>query len=281
MSPLLSCSNCWYNGLQYGPIGGSVGYCTEHRVILRAADATTCGRQRRKDLLFASAQRESNSHRATFPEDRIVYVRVARDGECIPANGTSLSKELEELESDPVGRSVVDFNRLDTKIGALAQLRNLLGARAELAMLSLGRSYVFRCSQRQGAWTSGLHLVWWLRQDRLEREPDLQINDLRWSQGEPTLRRHRELASWSLVMLRLAFLSDVATHARDPLGNALHPFAKLADLAEEAAVATQTTNLAKLMRWVRRDACKRLDAVLPASEYDRLAGELRQRARQA
>lgn len=128
---LLSCSNCWFNGLQYGPLGLSAGYCAEHRVVLRQADWTTCPRHMRKDLAFDSAVRANRAHRIAYRADRVQLV--------IPNGGTPTeftSPEPSALREDPVGDAVADFGELDSKIESLAQLNSIPGARAEIVILT-------------------------------------------------------------------------------------------------------------------------------------------------
>ena len=71
---LQSCQNCWFNGLQYGSVGLSYGYCARHKVVLNNADETTCGQHIRKDLGFERAQEVSRVHSKHF--DNRIIVRV-------------------------------------------------------------------------------------------------------------------------------------------------------------------------------------------------------------
>jgi hypothetical protein len=257
---LLSCSNCWFNGLQYGSVGLSVGYCTEHRVVLRAADYTTCGRHMRKDLPLKSAEEANCRHGRVYPREKVSL--LSRDS----LNGDVLAEQDSSLVStDSVGDAVAQYGGLDAKIESLAQLRSIPGARAELAMLSLARSYVQRCVARRGAWTSGLHLLWWTRR-RLAEEPQLQASDIRLSLPVSS-QRQVELAKWSIVMLRLAYVSDVGEYAK----RTRHRVARLATLVEDAARATQSLNLRRLLSWIKAEAVPKFDRTLPRDEYARLA----------
>lgn len=271
---LLSCSNCWHNPLQYGSIGLSIGYCTEHRVVLRQADETTCGRQRRKDLLHTSALRSSQLQQDRYPLNEVVRL-----------DGTSFNGEAEQyvtpeiapLQEDQIGSVVAEYSEFDTKIEALAQLRQIGTPRAELARLSLGRAYVARCVTRGGYWHSGLNLLWWAK-ERLAEYPQLRIDDIRLQLPIP-LQRQQELEAWSLLMLRLAFIADVAAHAAS--GQAISQqgrtlgarVARLASLPEEAAEHAGTV-VVKLFRWVGRVALQRMEEALPRSEYRALSQEL-------
>ncbi len=266
---LPSCANCWYDALQYGPVGTSVGYCVEHCLVLRQAHRTTCGRQRRLDLSWPSASAVADQHRTVFPEERVVELRW-NGGSLTWAEGngqlTDVASEL--LFGDAVAETVGDYGELGSKIESLAQLRRLEGARAELALLSLARGYVARCVSRGGLWTSGLHLFWWTVV-RLADEPELDPARDFWLQTDASLARQVELAKWSQVMLRLSFLSDVIGYAKRQ-----HPLADIGDLAERAAAETGAVSLRRLLAWVRRKGEKLVSDVLPEGEYRRLAREL-------
>jgi hypothetical protein len=71
-------------------------------------------------------------------------------------------------------------------------------------------------------------------------------------------------------MLRLSFVSDIGIHGqmtRDDIG-------ALASIAEDAAMATETVSLRKLLSWVRRSALPRFDEVLGYTRYRELARKL-------
>lgn len=264
---LLSCVNCCHNPLQTDSLGTSVGYCTEHRRVLLAPGALTCGRHLRKDLTAQSAIPLRKKHGARFtPAD---VVRLSEPG--VPVNGgyTSQSKvDVHSLETDGVADAVLDYGKLDSKIGSLAQLRSIKGARAEAAMLSLSRAYVNRCMSRGGKWTSGVHLLWWTRRRLLDR-PAVAVDDIRAESPLP-LARQVELAEWSLIMLRAIFISDVGFYAgkADPIG-------RLADFAERAAEGTNQLSPGRLLGWLKRDGMKLLDKALPERRYESLAAQLR------
>jgi hypothetical protein len=256
---LLSCSNCWHNPLQYGSIGLSNGYCTEHRVVLRQADETTCGRQRRKDLLQASALRASRLQQDRYPLDKVVRL----DGTSFNGEAEQyITPDIDPLHTDQIGSVVAEYGEFDTKIEALAQLRQIGTPRAELARLSLGRAYVDRCINRGGYWHSGLNLLWWTK-ERLAEYPHFQYDDIRLHLPIP-IQRQRELEAWSLLMLRLAFIADVSVYAASrkaisKQGRTLGArVARLASLPEEAAEHAGTV-VTKLFRWVGRVAVQRLE----------------------
>ncbi len=263
---LLSCANCCFNALQYQGIGTSVGYCTEHRLILNCASELTCGRHLRKDLPLMSARREHEVHQSQFSPREVVLARSQEH-----ANGKYTSAadgDLASLRRDPVANAVAEYGLLDTKIESLTQLHTLPGARAEISMLSLGRTYVRRCVAKGGAWTSGIHLAYWTRR-RFSDEPRIDVDDFRGEAAVP-LERRIDLAKWAVVMLRLIFVSDVASYARE----AGDRFGRLADLAECAAAETQVLSSRKLIAWTGRVAEKRFDAVLPWKTYQRLSRDL-------
>lgn len=263
---LVSCVNCCYNGLQYDTLGMVVGYCTEHKRVLRTPSDLTCGRLFRKDLPFPSAEQQQERHEAQFSPNAIYQLRRKT-----PANGelTSSGKnDLRPLENDSVALAVTSFGRLDTKIESLAQLSQLQGVRADIALLSLSRTYVRRCRARGGEWTSGLHLLWWTRA-RLAQEPSVQISDIRVETALP-LDRQLELAKWSILMLRLTLLSDFGHHA----AATQHTVRRLAPLVEQAAEAVPELSFRKLFKWVQRNGPRLLESALPEAEYERLSLDL-------
>ena len=260
MSPLLSCSNCWYNALQAGSLGTSFGYCAEYRVILRRPDETTCKRQLRKDLLLDSALREHQTHNEKFgPEDGL---KLVQDGESA-ANEIYQTKEIGLINGDRVANLVTEYGEYGSKIESLAQLRSTEGSRAELALLSLARGYTNRCMSRDGNWKSGIHLLWWTRQ-KLQKEPipHLDLDDFRYQLPIP-IKRQIELGQWFILMLRLVFISDIAKHATES-GDDIH---SLADFAEDAALSSDVVDVGKLASWVKKVGIKRFDKVLPYNRY--------------
>lgn len=261
----IACANCWFNPLQMGAVGLSVGFCTRHGEVLLASSQTTCGLLRRKDLPLASALRESMVHGRTFSEDG---VRLLRGGGPAEERASGAEANIRALRRDLVGDAVADYGLLHSTVESLAQLRRIRGARAEIAMLSLGRGYVGNCIQRGGSWTSGLHLYWWTRL-RLSELPTIELADLREESLLP-IERRTELAQWSILMLRLAFIADLAGYAR----RVGHPLGAADGFLDEAALATGKPAPAPLRRWLEREARPRLDALLPEDEYQVLARDL-------
>jgi hypothetical protein len=262
----LSCVNCSFNGLQYDSIGTAVGYCTEHRRILQTPSELTCGRLFRKDLPLISARREQRIHEARFSPGAISLLRSREI-----ANGahTSAGKsDMRVLEGDRVASAVTNYGRLGTKIESLAQLSTLDGARADIALLSLGRVYVRRCKERGGSWTSGLHLLWWIR-GRLATKPSVEVQDIRVETAVP-IARQIDLAEWSILMLRLTVLSDLGSYAADEG----HPVESISDLAEAAALETRELSSRKLLRWIVTAGKERVHRALSEDEYERLSREL-------
>jgi hypothetical protein len=220
----------------------------------------------RKDLLLKSSEAFSFQHKRIYIVDD--GVQRLSDGERV-TNGVYLSKEVDILRSDPVGDAVADYGEYDTKIESLAQLRNQATLRSEFAMLNLGRAYTRRCVQRQGSWTSGVHVLWWTRRQLASDTPPVRIGDLRYA-AAASLERQQELAQWSLLMFRIVFISDIGAHAasRDD------DFGKLASMAEVAAEDTETPNLRKLQKWIRTKGLKWFDSVMPELKYRALVSTL-------
>jgi hypothetical protein len=263
---LLSCLNCCHNPLQSDSLGTSVGYCTQHRLLLLVPSQLTCGRQFRKDLPAALAARERDLHERRFSPSRVVRLSEEKK----PVNGgytSTSSADLSALGEDPVTVAALEYGTLESKIMSLSQLRFLPGVRPELALLSLGRAFVNRCVHNKGKWTSGLHLVWWTRR-RLLESPEVRYDDLRVESPVP-LSRQVELARWSMLMMRLMLISDVASYAEkgDRMG-------RLASLAEQAAEETGALSPHKLLRWIERKGDRLIDNVLPRRRYEELAAQL-------
>ena len=199
----LSCANCWYNALQHDSLGLPVGYCVFHQEVLNSSEETTCGHHRRKDLALDSVEREHDLHRRAFGDEIVMLrTRLSPNGEV-----SSEGRDLELLKRDEVAEAVTDYGELGAKIEALAQLRRIPGVRAELAMLSLARAYVRDCVSDRRSWTRGIHLLWWTK-SRLADEPEIRVTDL-WQADVQPLSRKVALAQWSLVMLRLTFVSEM------------------------------------------------------------------------
>ena len=263
---LASCANCWFNGLQYGSVGLSVGYCSEHRVTLRRPDETTCGRHVRKDLLLGSSKAFQRRHQQYFSQDTIVSLDSGEG----PAGGEFVENDSSFLRHDPVGDVVADYGEYDTKIESLAQLRTLQTFRSEIAMLSLGRAYTDRCVSRGGSWTSGIHLFWWTKRRLLEGEVvEPMPSDFRYS-TTASLDRQVELAGWSLLMLRLTFISDLGAHSQ----GSSESIETLGNIAEQAARDTEIPSKRKLLAWIKKTGKPMLEDVLPESRYRSIAAGL-------
>lgn len=260
---LLSCANCCFNGLQADGFGARVGYCVEHRAVLHTAESLTCGRLFRRDLLLPEANAESEHHQRTFSRDHIVQLRTKID-----ARSTGhVDDDVSLLATSPSGKEVTDYGRLGTKIESLSRLSMIPGARAEVARLSLSRTYVRRCVQQGGMWTSGIHQLSWTI-DRLLEPPDIGFDDLRDDIPVPQTRQ-RELAQWSIVMLRLTFLSDVGYLAPE-----IDEVAALRDLPENAASDINEIDFDALMKWVLKKGWAAARDAFPRVRYEELARKL-------
>lgn len=263
---LHSCQNCWFNGLQYGSVGLSFGYCGRHRKVLNLADATTCGQHVRKDLGLARSQEVASIHSSVFDNDKIVRIDTKEE---VAADTSSADKDTEILRKDRVADAVMDYGFLDSKIGSLAQLKSIESIRSDVAMTSLGRAYVKNCVSNGGKWTSGIHLYWWTKK-RIAHIPDLEVSDLRYSQSTQ-LHRQAELAKWSVMMLRLSLLDDIVGYANqqdDVIGKEI-------GIADRAAESVQIFNLGKLSRWIKTELLPALNSRLDNARYYSLADELK------
>jgi len=260
---LLSCANCCFNGLQADSFGAKVGYCVEHRAVLHSAESLTCGRLFRRDLLLPEIEEESKYHQRVFSRDQIVQLRTKTDAR---ASGYA-DDDVSVLIENASGKEVTDYGRLGTKIESLSRLSIIPGARAELARLSLSRTYVRRCVQRGGTWTAGIHQLSWTI-DRLLEPPEIGLDDLRDDVPVPQTRQ-RELAQWSMVMLRLTFLSDVGH-----LAPSSDDVAALRELPEKAASEVDEINFAALMKWIEKKGWEVAIEAFPHDRYEKLAKEL-------
>lgn len=269
---LLSCANCWFNAVQYGDIGLQYGYCIEHRKVLLDATETTCGRMRRKDLGLPSADQQADAHRVRYPEDQIVYIRdPAKPADAVVSDS---DRERAVLERDRIAKTVLEYAGYEqgTRIASIAQLRAGT-ARAEVAMLSLSRGYLQTCYIRSRRWTSGLHIYWWVR-ETLPTAPTVEVTDL--LRSSTSVRRQVELIQWSIIMLRLSLITDIAHYAQRTSD---HPVGGLVDLLDEAALHSGTIKPGALLRWIesaRDGALRRLDRAMPETEYQRLRASLHQ-----
>ncbi len=266
MEPL-SCANCCHNPLRAGVVGLDYGFCTRHRVVLRMQTESTCGQLLRKDLLADSAKVFGASHAKAYPAARVVDLyeprNAARSASLVgpPAEGPPGDEVVEETVA------YASYER-DSKIASLAALRRIGGIRGDVAMASLGRSYVQNCWQRHRRWTSGLHLLWWTL-ERLGRAPsEPQASDLRDVDGLP-LPRAVSIAKWTTVALGVYLVSDIgafASAAGDEVG-------RLAELADKALGAVEPGDGDGLARWLAT-AGKRYFSALPPERYFELSAAL-------
>ena len=265
---LVSCANCWYNGLQYGSVGLSMGYCAIHRVVLRLPDETTCANHLRKDMLFHRAIEIQHHHQRYFTR----LDCVQRLSDCKPVtNKEYLLNDTRFLRCDDVGEAVADYGEYESKIESLAQLRTIGTFRAEFAMLSLARAYTLRCVTRGGAWTSGIHIYWWTRRKLLENKfPVILPSDLRYSTSS-SLDQQVELANWSLLMFRLVFISDMGVHAS---GSNI-PLDGFETLPELAAVETEIPSTKRLQSWIKNKGISILESALPERKYREICESFR------
>lgn len=260
----LSCVNCCYNALQYDTIGTSYGYCVEFRSVLRSPESLTCGRLLRKDLLLDSAKVEAEIHCTKFSSEDVVFLRP---NGLTPRKLHYVSNDVAALATNPVSATVSEWGQLPTKFASLVALRQLPGPRAELARLSLSRSYVNRCMSRGGRWTSGIHLYGWTRKTLLD-EPEITADDIR-TELAIALERQISIAKWAILMLRLVFLSDLGFHADSAKVRRLRLLPSL------AAEATASLSYSALHNWVKREGTKLADRALSPSSMTRIQDRVR------
>ena len=172
------------------------------------------------------------------------------------------------LTTDVVAREVAEYGLAGTKIESLSRLSTQPTGRAEVARHALGRTYVRTCIARGGTWTSGLHLLRWTKAMRAV-EPRVELPEL--TDHLLPLARAMELTKWSVVMLRLTFLSDLGFHAPET-----ESVARLRDLPEHAAAAINDVALEPLLTWLRTDGAEILERALPDATYYALASKLHQ-----
>lgn len=266
---LLSCANCCFNGLQYDDLGLAVGHCVAYDVTLLQPDTTTCGRHFRKDLSAASAEQANAHHQKHFI---VGVVQRLRDKADVHGQLDLVDPDPQIVSQDPIGQISAEYNTLGTKIGSLVRLRDRGGVRAEIALYSLGRTYIRRCSldpKNPGGWTSGVHLLRWVR-DRLSDAPQTQVSDLRSLPCGVPLKRRQELAEWSVIMLRLTLLSDIGHYASQRQDEVQ----ALKSIADEAATVAGT-DPRRLLRWLDKHGRGLVNRAFPKAREDALLAELR------
>ncbi len=246
-------------------VGLGVGYCTRHRLLLLAPGHSTCGQLLRRDLLMHRATAEQVAHRAAFGEGFVQALASPYDKD----SGLPLCDTVDPVSRrDPVVDEVADYGCVNPKISTVAVLRRLPGARAEVAMHSLGRGYLLNCYARDHRWTAGLHLFAWTRQ-RISEEPDIKAVDLRDGLGLPRSRVNN-LAIWQVVTLRLNTVDQIARQA-DANGDDV---GRLTDFATQAITETRPGDGRGLLRWIDRKK-RSLESVLSESRYRTLHESLR------
>jgi len=266
MEPL-SCVNCCHNPLRASIVGLDFGFCTRHRVVLRAQTESTCGQLLRKDLLMESARRLRETHAKRYPTTRVVDLYEPRNSS---QNANLIEKPNGQLPSDPVVEETVAYARYarGSKIASLAAMRRIPGIRGEIAMATLGRSYVHNCWEHDRRWTAGVHVLWWTL-ERLGAEPsEPQSVELHGLEGLP-LSRAVSIAKWTAVALRLYLVSDIgalAAASKDDVG-------RLADLADRALGAVEPGDGTALARWLADDR-PRYSRALSLKRYETIAAKL-------
>ena len=262
----LSCLDCCHNPLQLGPVGTAFGYCIRHRAVLNQPQLTTCGQLLRKDLLAESATRQRALHEKTYPVTRIVT--VANPAQAAERRGL-VEKPNGQLPPDPVVEEVLDFGNLDSKIASMAALHRIPSARAEVARLSLSRSYFANCAAQGGPWTAGVHLLYWTI-GRLDADPAIGAADLRGPIAF-SLGTTIAVARWTVIAFRLAFINDVSRLAnaeQDAVG-------RLERLAGQAVRAAPGVDPDLILAWLSKKR-PAWSTALSASRYGKLREQLHQ-----
>lgn len=242
-----------------------MGYCVRYSALLRQPDETTCSEQLRKDLSYHSAFQQQMLHQHYF----LASTQIIRldTGDAV-LDHREVEYDFDDYRTqDDIQSIVYSYGKYGTRIESLARLQDRFGARAEIALWGLSRAYVNNCVHQGGAWTSGLHLLWWL-QRRLLEPVNIRHEDLR-LHFSIKLDRQRELAEWSILMMRISFASDMGHHAQADEG-----ISRLAGLEELAALETQTLSKRKLESWLKRRGQPLLEDALPEARYRQLAQEL-------
>ncbi|MCA9639387.1 MAG: hypothetical protein KC492_01805, partial [Myxococcales bacterium] len=161
----------------------------------------------RKDLSLSSA---------VALQQRMMEARGTDDVQWTTSPGQpaheAIDTDVSRLEADTVGRILIEDGVFGSAITTLAQLRRWTSARTEIAFLSRARTYTRNCAQSDQRWTSAIHLWHWTR-DQLDAPVHLAVADFR-AAAPCGIREQEELGAWSIVMLRLTLLDDIADAAR-------------------------------------------------------------------
>jgi len=257
----LSCVNCCHNPLQLGPTGTAFGYCTRHRVVLQSPELLTCGQLRRKDLYGASVEREQEAHSSRYVRSRPALLHAPKDRKKADLH---YERSNGGMPSDRVVEEVLAYGTMP-KIATMAALRQIPGTRAEIALTSLGRAYIANCAAKHGAWTSGLHLVWWTL-GRLSTAPVIRATDLRTTFGQ-RIERLTSVAQWLVIGHRLTLVAEVARQSREEND----PLADLETLPEEAAMHGDPDQPDETLRFLAsKPVQKRIDVALSEARYHAL-----------
>lgn len=260
-----SCQNCWFNGLQYGALGFNYGYCSKKNIVLLNAENTTCNQQIRKDLTIERAIATNKIHANFYKSTDIV--KINKD----PADKNDYStatKEINFLRKNNISDAAVNYGALSSKIESLAMLNQISGAKSELAFLSLSRGYANNCFNNDQKWTSALHLFWWTK-SRITTDPEINFEDIRFSNLR--LSKQSELLSWSIIMLRLTFLDDVAWYAKK---TNYSPLGELVGIPSRVTSAVQSFNSKKTLSWIKNNLLPTINEALPYEEYKRISNTL-------
>ncbi|MCC6998978.1 MAG: hypothetical protein IT370_30475 [Deltaproteobacteria bacterium] len=235
-------------------------------MMLTSPSETTCGQLLRKDLLVSPARLAQGHHRTRFASGRVCVLTQPRN----QALANALIQRPNGHPSDQVVEEVVAFGlyRHNSKIHSIAAVHRIPGAKADVAMSSLGRSYVHRCHERDRRWTAGLHILWWMLQ-RVSERPLLEPADLRGALGL-ALDRAQNIAIWTVLALRLYLITDIGSFA----GQAHDDVGAFASLADQALGAVEPGDGSGLAAWLSSQKTA-MTRTFPRKRYEELAAKLR------
>ncbi|WP_139351672.1 hypothetical protein [Rhodanobacter sp. C06] len=252
---LISCENCWFNALQHDSVGTSFGYCSQFKKLLRRPYETTCGQLMRKDIDAERNITLRDFHLSKFPKDKISAIRDVNAENWSMPKSIYISSNIDSVLADQVGRQLVAPE--SNKIGAIAALKRIKSVRSEFAFVIFGRSYIYTCNSRGGAWTSGINILRWVKKS-LVFKPPLSLTDIRFPAGN-TYERQENLVHWSLMISKLRYISDLGFYARRQGDEA----GLLEEILESASEEVEGIDSVRLEKWIRQIGFKKMDRAMP------------------
>ena len=109
-------------------------------------------------------------------------------------NAALVEKPNGQLPRDAVVDETVAYARYErrSKIASLAAMRRIAGIRGEVAMATLGRSYVHNRWEHDQRWTAGEHVLWWMLERRDADPSEPQSAELHGARRLPGKTRRAE-----------------------------------------------------------------------------------------